>query len=149
MNTLFDKESLESAIGRLEKITADQQPLWGKMNPAQMMSHCSATMIVARDQREIKRMFLSYILGSLIKKEFYNDNPVKKNNPTHKTFIRTNDAELEKERAELIEHLRAFQAGGPEKCTAKPHAFFGNLTKEQWGMGMYKHLDHHLQQFGV
>ncbi len=149
MHSLFDKEHTENAIARLEKITADQQSLWGKMNPAQMMSHCSATMVVARDQREIKRIFLSYVLGSLIKKEFYNDNPVKKNNPTHKTFIRTSDADLEKERQELIGHLRAFQEGGIEKCTARPHAFFGNLTKEQWGLGMYKHLDHHLQQFAV
>jgi len=30
-----------------------------------------------------------------------------------------------------------------------PHSIFGNLTKEDWGLIIYKHLDHHLRQFGA
>jgi len=30
-----------------------------------------------------------------------------------------------------------------------PHPSFGEFTKEQWGQLEYKHLDHHLRQFGV
>jgi len=30
-----------------------------------------------------------------------------------------------------------------------PHPMFGSFTKEQWGQMQYKHLDHHLSQFGV
>lgn len=149
METLFSKDTLDKSIERIQKIQSNQQPLWGKMNPSQMMDHCSETMKVARGQKHINRIFLSYVMGSLLKKSFYNDKPVPKNSPTHKSFIVTTTTELEKSKKELIDHLTAFQAGGVEKCTDAPHAFFGKLTKEQWGMGMYKHLDHHLKQFGV
>lgn len=149
METLFSKEALDKSIERIQKLQPNQQPLWGKMNPSQMLDHCSETMKVARGQKELKRMFLSYVLGGMMKKSFYNDKPVSKNSPTHKTFIITATSDFEKAKKELIDHLTAFQEGGTEKCTALPHSFFGTLTKEQWGMGMYKHLDHHLQQFGV
>jgi hypothetical protein len=29
------------------------------------------------------------------------------------------------------------------------HPFFGPMTAEEWGIISYKHLDHHLKQFGV
>ena len=29
------------------------------------------------------------------------------------------------------------------------HAFFGTMTGQEWGETMYKHIDHHLQQFGL
>lgn len=149
MKTLFAADATQELIERLEQLTPDHQPVWGKMNPAQMMAHCNATMEVARGQKHLKRGLLSYTLGSLLKKQFYNDVPVKKNNPTHPTFIKTEQHVLDEERVQLIAHVRAFQEGGVEKCTDQPHGFFGKITKEQWGLGMYKHLDHHLKQFGV
>jgi hypothetical protein len=42
-----------------------------------------------------------------------------------------------------------FAAAGPAGCTAHPHAFFGSLAPDQWAILMYKHLDHHLRQFGA
>ena len=147
--TLFSKQALDLSIERINQLQADAKPLWGKMNVAQMLDHCSETMKVARGQKELKRMFISYILGSMMKKSFYNDKPVPKNSPTHKDFIIPATSDFEQAKQELIAHLIAFQEGGMEKCTALPHAFFGKITKEQWGLGMYKHLDHHLSQFGV
>ncbi|MNV07020.1 hypothetical protein D3C71_974290 [compost metagenome] len=149
MKTLFSKQALDKSIDRINQLQADSQATWGKMNVSQMLDHCSETMKVARGEKELKRLFLSYVMGSLMKKSFYNDNPIPKNSPTHKTFIITTASDFEKAKKELIDHLTAFQEGGMEKCTDAPHSFFGKLTKEQWGLGMYKHLDHHLKQFGV
>jgi hypothetical protein len=42
-----------------------------------------------------------------------------------------------------------FTAAGPTGCTTSPHSFFGRLTPEQWAILTFKHLDHHLRQFGV
>ncbi len=149
MKTLFDQAALEESLSRIEQLSPESQGQWGKMNVAQMLKHCSSTMEVARGQRHIKRMFIGYLLGGMIKKHFYNDAPVKRNSPTHATFVVVDEKDFEQEKQTLIEHLKAFTAAGPEGCTSAAHAFFGPLTKEQWGMGMYKHLDHHLQQFGV
>lgn len=149
METLFEKQALDKSIARIHQLRADMLPIWGKMNATQMLDHCSETMKVVRDQKQIKRSFISYILGSMLKKNFYNDKPFHKNSPTHTDFIITSTSDFEQAKQQLIDHLTAFQEGGIEKCTAAPHTFFGKITKEQWGIGMYKHLDHHLQQFGV
>lgn len=149
MYTLFSPDHAEALIARIEQLTPDHQAHWGKMNAGQMIAHCNATMAVVRDQQQIKRVFIGYLLGGLMKSQFYNDKPYGKNGPTHPTFVFTDERELEKEKSVLINHIRAFQQGGPEKCTRQPHAFFGKLTPEQWAMGMYKHTDHHLRQFGV
>lgn len=149
METLFEKQALDKSIARIHQLRADMPPIWGKMNATQMLDHCSETMKVVRDQKQIKRSFISYILGSMLKKNFYNDKPFHKNSPTHADFIITSTSDFEQAKQQLIDHLTAFHEGGIEKCTAAPHAFFGKITKEQWGIGMYKHLDHHLQQFGV
>ncbi|NND11366.1 MAG: DUF1569 domain-containing protein, partial [Flavobacteriaceae bacterium] len=36
-----------------------------------------------------------------------------------------------------------------DKAEWEPHPSFGYYTKDQWGKTQYKHLDHHLRQFGV
>ena len=42
-----------------------------------------------------------------------------------------------------------FVNGGPRVCTTHPHPFFGRLTPAEWAIQQYKHLDHHLRQFGA
>ncbi|MES2555371.1 MAG: hypothetical protein V4604_04420 [Bacteroidota bacterium] len=149
MNSLFSKEHAESLIQRIQQLTPEHQAQWGKMNVSQMLAHCSSTMEVARDQKHLKRMAIGYVLGGLLKKHFYNDSAIKKNNPTHPYFVHIDTRELEAEKEHLINHLRSFQEGGIAKCTKQSHAFFGKLTEEQWAMGMYKHTSYHLEQFGV
>jgi len=53
------------------------------------------------------------------------------------------------ERERLSGLIDKFAAGGAAGCTKNPHSFFGRLTPEEWAILMYKHLDHHLRQFGV
>ncbi len=149
MKSLFEKSTLEECITRLDKLSNESNASWGKMNAVQMLAHCNETMKVANGEKQLKRIFISYILGSLLKKSFYNEKPVGKNSPTHPSFIFPNATDFEKNLTEQKQLLTSFQEGGIEKCTSNPHAFFGNVTKEQWGMGMYKHLNHHLEQFGV
>jgi hypothetical protein len=149
MKTLYSKEHTEELVERIKRLTPGHGAQWGKMNVGQMLSHCSATMEVVRDRQKISRAFIGYLIGGMMKKSFYNDKPFPQNGPTHRSFIRTGEHQLEQEREALIAHLRAFNEEGPEKCTRQPHAFFGRMTPGQWASGMYKHTDHHLRQFGV
>jgi hypothetical protein len=149
MNSLYSAEHTEAIVQRIERLTPETPAQWGKMNVGQMLAHCSTTMEVVRDQKQVKRLFIGYVLGGLMKKKFYNAEPYTKNGPTHPLFVFTDERDFHAERERLIGHLRAFQAAGPEKCTKQQHAFFGKLSAEQWGIGMYKHADHHLRQFGV
>lgn len=79
----------------------------------------------------------------------HNDKPIPKNMSMIPTLIIADQREFEKEKEILKQKIIMFQRNGPEKCTTHPHPFFGKLTSEQWGKCIYKHLDHHLKQFGV
>ncbi|MDP9169810.1 MAG: DUF1569 domain-containing protein [Acidobacteriota bacterium] len=54
-----------------------------------------------------------------------------------------------RERDQLSGRIDRFAAGGAAGCTRNPHSFFGRIAPEEWAILMYKHLDHHLRQFGV
>lgn len=149
MKTLYSKETLEECTERIQNLTVDTKPLWGKMNATQMLEHCTIGMETFRDMRTIKRGLPGILFGGMMKAAFFNEKPFKQGLPTAKEFIISNPGDFETAQKTLITHLEAIQQGGIANCTKKPHAFFGKLTPEQWGMGMFKHLDHHLQQFGV
>jgi hypothetical protein len=59
------------------------------------------------------------------------------------------ERDLATERLRLLSLIDQFSSAGPQKCTTHPHSFFGRLTPQEWAVLMYKHLDHHLRQFGV
>ncbi len=61
----------------------------------------------------------------------------------------TGERDLEAERRRLCGLIEGFVAAGPAGCTTHPHSFFGRLTPEEWAILQYKHLDHHLRQFGA
>lgn len=149
MKTLFQPEAVEEVISRIEKLQPTTKPEWGKMNAAQMMAHCSATFDVASGRVVLPRMFIGRILGPFVRPGFTNDKPFSKNGPTHPTFRIADQRDFSREQEQLKERVRRFHEGGEAQCTKHPHAFFGPLTPQEWGTGMYKHLDHHLQQFGV
>jgi Protein of unknown function (DUF1569) len=77
------------------------------------------------------------------------DAPIRRDSTTAAEMVVTGEPDFEASRARLVELIEAFVAGGPERCTDWPHMFFGRLTGEEWGVLVYKHLDHHLRQFGV
>jgi hypothetical protein len=89
------------------------------------------------------------IIGGFVKPLFYNDKPPARNMSTIPELVITDEKEFAVEKERLKQKLIAFQKNGPKNCTTHPHPFFGKLTPEQWGKGIYKHLDHHFQQFGV
>lgn len=43
----------------------------------------------------------------------------------------------------------ALAENGTRILKVKKHPFFGEMTEDQWDVLLWKHLDHHLQQFGV
>ncbi|MBI3509532.1 MAG: DUF1569 domain-containing protein [Bacteroidetes bacterium] len=149
MKTLFDQAVYEEITGRIRKISENTTRGWGKMEPAQMLAHCCEAMEMAIGDKKLPRSVMGRILGPMIKKSFLRDTPFKQNNPTAKQFIITDKRELEKEKQRLLTLTKRFHEGGEKNATKHPHGFFGHLTQKQWGEMQWKHLDHHLRQFGV
>lgn len=149
MKSLFDKPAYEEIVNRLENLNPDSQRQWGKMDVAQMLAHLQQAFKVPLSERPMPRMFLGRLIGVFIKSKLYNDSPWSKGLPTAPEFIIKDTRNFEKEKQQLTELVSRFYKLGPDKVGNFPHPFFGSFSKEQWGKSMYKHLDHHLRQFGV
>jgi hypothetical protein len=148
MKTLYDAHDVAQVQQRLAGLTADRPPLWGKMNVGQAMAHCVVGLESATGARQIKRVFIGRLLGPLVKPlALGDDKPMKKNSPTAPEFLVPADSEFASHRAKVSQLVAQFASGGPLACTKAPHAFFGRMTPDEWGILMYKHLDHHLRQF--
>ncbi|MBS7564972.1 DUF1569 domain-containing protein [Mucilaginibacter sp. Bleaf8] len=149
MKSLYQPATLQEISQRLQSLRPDSQRQWGKMNAAQMMAHCTAALQVATAHKFPPRMFVGYILGPFLRPIFSNEKPFFKNTATDKSFLVNDQRSFEMEKKKLLQVITQFHEGGETRCTSHPHPFFGSVTPAEWGTGMYKHLDHHLRQFGL
>ena len=150
MKTLWQAECVQELKERMSKLRPDTPRLWGKMSPAQAMAHCTIGMELACGDRRPPRMFIGRLIGRALKsKAFQESEPMRRNSPTIPGFQVSDSRDLADECAKLSRMMDRFAAAGHEGCTTHPHSFFGSLTPDEWSMWMYKHIDHHLQQFGV
>lgn len=147
VKNLFDADAHQEIVARLYLLSPESKALWGKMNVSQMLAHCKRAFRVPLSDKPLPRMFAGRLFGWLIKHKLYDNKAYKKGLPTAPNFIIRDEREFEKEKKELLELVHQFQSS-PEKIGLYPHPFFGSYTKEQWGLSMWKHLDHHLRQFG-
>jgi hypothetical protein len=150
MKNLFEVARVDEVKQRMTQLRPDSRRLWGKMNAAQAVAHCTSGLELALGDRRPPRLLIGRIIGPIIKsKAFREDEPMRRNSPTVQGLVVRDERDLDTERQRLCKMIDRFAAAGPQGCTAHPHSFFGRLTPEEWSMWMYKHLDHHLQQFGV
>jgi hypothetical protein len=150
MKNLFEATRVEEVKERILRLRPDSERLWGRMSAAQAVAHCSAGVELALGDRLPPQMLLGRILGRMLKpKVLGNDEPMRRNSPTVKGLVVQDERDLGKEQERLRGLIDRFAAGGPAGCTKHPHSFFGRLTPAEWAILVYKHLDHHLRQFGV
>ena len=149
MKSLYQTDALAEILSRVDKLSPTSQRQWGKMDAGQMVAHCSVALEGAIGLEKPPRLFIGRILAPFIKVNYYNDKPFAQNTPTAKSFVVADQRDFDAEKTKLVRLVKQFSVGGPATCTTHPHVFFGELTPDQWSIGMYKHLDHHLRQFGV
>ena len=149
MLNLFDKEPYFIIVDRLKKLTRDSKPLWGKMEVAQMLAHCTEAFKIPLDNNIPNRSFMGFLFGGMAKKMIFSPKPYKQNLPTSSNFIIKGERDFTVEKQNLMTVMAKFYSGGPNHLGNLYHPFFGKLTGEEWGIAMHKHLDHHLTQFGV
>ena len=150
MKNLFDVALANQIKQRMDRLRIDSERQWGTMTVAQTISHCGSGLEMALGEIRPPRAFLGRLIGSLIKpKVLGNDEELRRNTGTVKELIVSGERNLDAERVRLGSLIDRFVSGGPSACTTHPHPFFGPLAPEEWAVLMYKHLDHHLRQFGV
>jgi len=148
MKSLFDPSVNKEMINRIQKLDAQKSPVWGKMTVAQMVTHAQKPFKVAFEELRLKRGLPGILFGGIARRQITKPKPFQKNLPTDKNFVIKNHPDFEAEKDNLIHYVEKFSKVGPKGITQKPHPFFGKMTTSEWDALMYKHLDHHLRQFG-
>ena len=149
MKTIFEKDGFSEVLERLDRLSPQSQAKWGSMNVAQMLAHCNAFQDIPMQKTQSERDFIGRFVGPFIRPMMYIDKPLPHDLSTIASIKMTDEKNFDVEKITLKSKLQEFYEAGPNSCDGVIHPFFGKLTGEQWGKGVYKHLDHHFQQFGV
>lgn len=150
MKNIFKKEVTDKVIERIEKLTSNSQPLWGKMSVGQMLAHCCVTYeMVYTDKHSKPKGFVKMMLKLFVKNTVVSEKTYAKNGKTAPQFIIKEDKNFDVEKQRLIDFILKTQELGEKHFDNKESHSFGKLSISQWNNMFYKHLDHHLTQFGV
>jgi hypothetical protein len=150
MPDIFHPDTTLELVERLNNLTPESQPLWGSMNVAQMLAHCNVTYeMVYTDKHPKPKVLMKFILKNFVKKSVVGDKPYPKNGRTAPAFKIVDEREFDKEKQQLINHIIQTQELGASHFDGKESHSFGALSIKEWNNLFYKHLDHHLTQFGV
>lgn len=150
MKNVFDKDVVSELVARIDKLTPETSALWGKMNVAQMLAHCNVTYeLVFEDKHPKPNFIMKLILKNFVKKTVVDETPYKKNLKTAPAFIIADERVFETEKNRLKEYIIKTQELGAKFFYGKESHSFGVLNTIEWNNMFYKHLDHHLGQFGV
>ena len=150
MKSSFDQNHTNEAIARIHQLTSTTTPQWGKMNVAQMLAHLNVAYDMAyTDQYPQPNFLVRWLLTRFVKAVVVGPKPYQKNGRTAPAFLVSKDQDFEKEKKKLIDYIEKTQSLGADHFEQKESNSFGKLTASEWSTLFYKHLDHHLTQFGV
>lgn len=139
-----DARDLHDRIDRLSGTTAAR---WGRMSAPQMIMHLCDALRMASGELPVRSRNLP-IRYPPLKQLIVYFVPIPKNFPTAPELIARAPSEWTADVGELHLRLEEFVRRGPT-ATAAEHPAFGKMTGRQWGVLVYRHMDHHLRQFGV
>ncbi|GAB1855324.1 hypothetical protein MHTCC0001_01570 [Flavobacteriaceae bacterium MHTCC 0001] len=150
MKNIFDTAVTNEVITRIDQLEPSTAPQWGKMSVDQMLAHCNVTYEMAfEDKHKKPNGFTKFMLKLFVKNTVVNAKPYKRNGRTAPQFLITDIKNFQEEKERLVNYLNKTQELGANHFDGKASHSFGKLTIQEWNNMFYKHLDHHLTQFGV
>ncbi len=150
---VFDKDESIKLVGRVNSLNAESKASWGNMNVAQLMAHCNVTYdyVFEPNKYEKPSGFKKWMIKTFVKGSVLGPKPYKRNSPTAPDFKAAGEssANFDIEKDKLIGNIIKVQDLGESHFDGAESHSFGQLNIEEWNTMFYKHLDHHLTQFGV
>lgn len=146
--TMWNAADRQAILDRFDRLTPDARPKWGKFDAPRMVAHVTDTVRWSIGELAVVPTRKSPIgfwpVNVLIM--FYL--PWPKGVPTAPELVERSPSawtsELQSLRA-AIDRFAARDVNG----SWTPHIAFGRISGEQWGRLTYRHLNHHLTQFGA
>ena len=151
MQNVFDAKDAQEYINRINNLTPETQRKWGKMSVDQVLAHLNVAYdLTFTPEKFPKPNFIAkFLLSKFVKPKITNEIPYKQSLPTSPVFIIADERNFEEEKAKLIGNIQRVQQLGKEALEGKENINFGKMTAQGWNNMFAKHLNHHLDQFGV
>lgn len=148
---VFEKEVTDGLIERINNLKPDSQPQWGKMDVAKMLAHCNVAYETFYEpgKHPAPNFLMKFILKNFVRGKVTGEAPLSKNSPTAPYFIIKSDKDFEAEKKRLIDYINKTQQLGTSHFEGLESMSFGPMTATEYSNMMYKHLNHHLTQFGA
>jgi hypothetical protein len=147
---IFSPETTNELFRRIDLIRSETPALWGKMSASQMIKHCHVPYLQALGYDQKKPSLMArFLLKYVFKKSMINEVPYKPNLPTAPAFIVKGEPMLDTEREKLKQLIRETEQKGKAWFEGRKQLAMGPLKAVEWNNLLYKHIDHHLRQFGV
>lgn len=148
MKSLWNPSARHDLLRRIDRVTPETRPLWGRMNASEMIAHVAAGMRLGLGELETRprrTLFRYWPLKHL----FVYWVPFPRSAPAPREMVtRAKPVTWDRDLAALRDCLERF--GTRDRRGAWPvHPVFGPLSARAWGALGWRHLDHHLRQFGV
>ncbi|WP_396214565.1 DUF1569 domain-containing protein [Gemmatimonas sp.] len=147
---LFDASQVDAAIARLHALTPEATPQWGRMVVSEMLAHVNVAYEMVYEQKHPRpNPIMRFVLKRIVKARVVGPDPYPRNTPTAPAFRIKETRDFTVERDRLIAYLQRVQREGRSQFEGRESLSFGPLTATEWNGLFSKHLDHHLEQFGV
>lgn len=147
---LFTTSVADQVVGRINHLSAQSQPLWGKMSVGQMLAHlCVMYDMVYTDKYPKPNFVFRFFLKVVAKNLVVSTRPYPRNSRTAPIFLITDSRDFESEKKNLTDLIHKTRELGTSYFEGKESPSFGVLSVDEWNNLFYKHIDHHLTQFGV
>lgn len=148
--SVYNAAVAQKFIERVNKLQVSSQPLWGKMNVAQMLAHCNVAYELAFENKHPQpNAVMRFFLKLFVKKIVTGEKPYTRNMRTAPVFLVSNQQDFALQQQRLLAYITKTQEAGAAFFEGKENPGFGTLTATEWNNIFYKHLDHHLAQFGA
>lgn len=151
MKNLFNQQDKDEIVKRLSELSSTHLPKWGKMNAHEAVVHMTDPLRCAIGERPVPlnpSILSKWPLNKLVSQ--YLTWP--KGAPTAPEFIQgakgSPPLEFERDKQELVLLIHRFsQHQNSIPFPVQP--MFGNLNNKEWARLMWRHINHHLKQFGL
>jgi hypothetical protein len=146
MPTLRNESVRQELVQRLARLTPESKARWGSFDAPRMMCHLADALNEGLGGLQIPSAGPGMLRHFPMKQLAIHVIPMPKGAKAPRELLETVPGDFESDRRRVVE--RAEQLAAAPRGAGPAHFLFGPLTNDEWNALSWKHVDHHLRQFG-
>ena len=148
MPSLQNAADRAGLIARFDRLTPETKGQWGVMTVSQMLAHCADSLRMTVGDLPVRTKNIPFFRHFPLKYLALYVLPFPKNAPTAPELKSRAPNAFDAERVDIRTLLPCLDTAS-FSGSVPDYPIFGSFTPAQWGKLGFRHLDHHLRQFGV